>query len=121
MRARSLLFFEQKIIEGKNLRAWVIQEVNPDGKSVRVRSMTPEPLPTQFIRNWTITQMREEIKKGAAWLNDFNWCLRYCQSAADPFVISEIPVMAAGPSPGLEEALRSPETLLFFRCAGKRA
>lgn len=114
MRARSLLFFDQKNSEGKSLRAWVVQEVNPDGKSVKVRSSTPEPLPAQFIRNWTITQMREEIKKGAAWLNDFNWCLRCCESPADPFVISEIPVMAYGPSSSLKEALRSPETLLFF-------
>jgi hypothetical protein len=69
MRARSLLFFDQKNTEGKNLRAWVVEEVNPDRKSVKVRSMTPEPLPPQFIQNWTITQMREEIQKGAAWLS----------------------------------------------------
>lgn len=114
MRARSLLFFDQKNIEGKGLRAWTVQEVSPDRKSIKVRSATPEPLPANFIRNWTITQMREELKKGAAWLNDFNWCLRYCESPLDPFVISEIPVMAYGPSPNLEEALRNPETLLFF-------
>src|SRR5712692_8900847 len=114
MRARSLLFFNQKNSEGKNLRAWVVEEVNPDRKSVRVRSMTPEALPDQFIRNWTITQMREEIQKGAAWLNDFNWALRYCESLDDPFVISEVPVMAYGPCSALEEALRNPETLLFF-------
>jgi hypothetical protein len=114
MRARSLLFFDQKNTEGRNLRAWVVEEVNPDRKSVKVRSMTPEPLAPQFIRNWTITQMREEIQKGAAWLNGFNWALRYCESPADPFVISEIPVMAYGPSATLEEALRNPDTLLFF-------
>jgi hypothetical protein len=114
MRARSVLFFDQKNAEGKNLRAWVVEEVNSDRSSVKLQSMTPAPLPPHFIRNWTITQMREEIQKGAAWLNDFNWALRYTGSVADPFVISEIPVMASGPCSTLEDALRHPETLLFF-------
>jgi hypothetical protein len=114
MRVRSLLFFDQKEAEGKNLRAWVIEEVNPDRKSIRVHSMTPEALPAHFIRNWALTKMREEIQKGAAWLNDFNWALRYCESPGDPFVISEMPVMAYGVSSTLEEAFRDPETLLFF-------
>lgn len=114
MRARSLLFFDQKHAEGKNLRAWVIEEVSPDRRSAKVRSVVPEPLPADFIRNWTITEMRTEIQKGAAWLNDFNWALRYCESVADPFVISEIPLMASGPAPTSEEGMRHPETLLFF-------
>ncbi len=114
MRARSLLYFDRMEAEGKNLRAWVIEEVSPDRRSVRVRSMTPEPLPNAFIRNWTITGMREEIKKGAAWLNDFKWALRYSESSAEPFVISEIPFMAYGHRVHLADALRDPETLLFF-------
>jgi hypothetical protein len=76
--------------------------------------MTPEPLPTAFIRNRTIVEMREEIKKGAAWLKDFNWCLRYCTSPSMPFVISEIPFICRGRSSNLAEALRDSETLLFF-------
>src|SRR5258708_8562425 len=38
MRARSLLFFDQKHSEGKNLRGWVIEEISPDRTSVKVRS-----------------------------------------------------------------------------------
>jgi hypothetical protein len=114
IRARGLLFFDQKYAEGKNLRAWVIEAISPDRKSVKVRSMTPEPLPDNFIKNRTLVEMRGEIQKGAAWLNDFNWALRYCTSAADPFVISEIPFMASGPCASAEDAMRHPETLLFF-------
>jgi hypothetical protein len=114
MRARSLLFFDQKHAEGKNLRAWTIEEISPDRTSVKVRSVEPQPLPADFIRNWTITEMRTEIQKGAAWLNDLNWALRYCESVADPFVISEIPLMAQGPCPTSEEAMRHPDTVLFF-------
>lgn len=114
IRARGLLFFNHKHAEGRNLRAWVVEEVSPDRRSVKVRSMVPEPLSDASIKNRTLAEMRAEIKKGAAWLNDFNWTLRLCQSVADPFVISEMPFMASGPCPMSEEALRHPETLLFF-------
>lgn len=114
MRARSLLFFDHKHAEGKNLRAFIVEEVGPDRRSVRVRSMIPQPLPDDFIRNRAITEMRAEIQKGAAWLNDFKWALRYCDSPADPFVITEVPVIASGPSAKVEEAMQHQETLLFF-------
>lgn len=114
MRARSLLFFERVKEEGKNLRAWTVEEVSSERKSVKVRSMTPEPLPDAFVKNWTITQMRQEIQKGPAWLRDFNWALRYCDSAASPFVIAEMPVITSGRQAHLLDAMRDPETLLFF-------
>jgi hypothetical protein len=114
MRARSLLFFEHKQAEWKKAKAWIVDEVLPDGKSIKVKSMTPESLPDSFIRNRTIVEMRDEIKKGAAWLKDFNWCLRYCDSPSAPFVISEIPFVCRGRTSELAEALQDPETLLFF-------
>jgi hypothetical protein len=114
MRARSLLFFENQQRDGRNLRAWTVEEVSADRMSVRVRSMTPEPLPESFIKNWTITSMRGEIAKGAAWLTDFNWALRTCDSPSLPFVVSELPFLATGPRADVMEALRDSETLLFF-------
>src|SRR5271154_2031250 len=99
IRARSLLFFDQKKVEGSALRAWTIEEIRSDRRSVRVRSITPEPLPGAFIRNWTITEMRGEVRKGAAWLNDFNWALRYCDSPVSPFIVSEIPFVSLGHRP----------------------
>jgi len=114
MRARSLLFFDQKHAEGKALRVLTVEEVSCDRRTVKVRSMIPSPLPDDSIRNWAIGEMRAEIQKGAAWLNDFNWALRSCDSPADPFVISEMPFMAYGPCSQLSEALHHAETLLFF-------
>jgi hypothetical protein len=114
MRARSLLFFESQQTDGKNLRALVVEEVSADRKSVRVRSMTPESVPPAFIKNWTITNMRTEIQKGAAWLSDFKWALRFCDSPALPFVASEQPFMAHGSRSNVADALQDAETLLFF-------
>jgi len=70
MRVRSLLFFKDKTAEWSRARGWIVEEVLPHGKSVRVKSMTPEPLPEGFIRNRVIVEMRDEIQKGAAWLKD---------------------------------------------------
>jgi Protein of unknown function (DUF4238) len=115
MRARSLLFFENQQKDGRNLRVWVVEEVSADRMSLRVKSMTPEPLPEPFIKNWTITNMRNEIGKGAAWLADFNWALRYCDSPSRPFVVTEQPLFAeVPPNENLADAMRHPETLLFF-------
>jgi hypothetical protein len=114
MRARSLLFFERQQTEWSKAKALIVKEVLPDGRSVKVKSMTPESLPPAFIRNRTIVEMRDEIKKGAGWLADFNWCLRYCASPSTPFLISEIPFISRGRSSDLAEALHDPETLLFF-------
>ena len=114
MRARSILFFEQTYAEGKNLRAYVVEAVNPDGRSVKLRSMTPSKLPDDLIRNWTISEMRTEIQKGATWLKGFDWALWCCQSADDPFVSSEIPFMAYGSDSRVEDAARHPDTLLLF-------
>jgi hypothetical protein len=114
MRARSLLFFEGQEAEWSKAKGWIVEEVLPDGKSIKVKSMTPEPLPAAFIRNRTIVEMREEVKKGAAWLKTLNWCLRYSDSPASPFIISEIPFVCRGRSSDLAEALQDSETLLFF-------
>ncbi len=113
IRARSPLFFKQKEDEGKALQTWTVKEV-PDSRTVTLTSMQPAPPPAPFIKNRTITQMREEIQKGASWLWDFNWALRYCDSVADPFVTSEAPLVAEGPATEITQALQHPETLLFF-------
>jgi hypothetical protein len=114
IRARSLLFFERVQEEGKNLRALTVEAVSPDRKSLKVRSMIPEPLPRAFIRNWTITQMKEEIQKGPAWLSDLNWAIRLCDSPGESFIISEIPFVAQGRYSQAADVFRDPEVLLFF-------
>lgn len=114
MRARSLLFFENFREQGKYLRVWTVEEVMPDGRTVKLRSMTPESLSDNAIKNWTITNMCNEIRKGAAWLSDFHWCLRYSDSPATPFIISEDPLLAYGPHFEVGPGLQDPDTLLFF-------
>jgi hypothetical protein len=114
MRARSMLFREQKTIEGKTLLAYEIEEVYHDRNAVKLKSMTPQPVSPAFIKNRAITQMREEIQKGAAWLKDFCWALRLCESVSDPFVISELPFAIEGNSAELQEAIKHPDTLIIF-------
>jgi len=114
MRARSLLFFERQYAEWKGTKARVVEEVHPETNSIKVRSMNPEVLPDTFIRNRTITEMREEIGKGAAWLSEFQWALRFCDSPADPFVISEVPFICRGHHAKLADVLQDAETLLLF-------
>jgi hypothetical protein len=115
LRARSPLFFEQKQAEGRALQTWAVKEVHPDGKTITLDSMEPKPPPDAFIKNRTILHMREEIKKGAAWLWDLHWALRYCDLPCAPFVMTEAPFLAAGNRPGeIGQMLRQPETLLYF-------
>jgi hypothetical protein len=115
LRARSPLFFEQKQAEGKALDTWTIKEVHADGKTLTLDSMEPKPPSDAFIKNRTILHMREEIKKGADWLWDFQWALRYTDSVTDPFVMTEAPFLAVGDRPGaIAKMLNDPDTLLFF-------
>ena len=119
MRARSPLFLQQQTAENENMRVVKVTSVSPENK-VTVDSMEPYPPPAQFIRNRTISAMREEIKKGADWMSNFNWCLRYTRSVADPFVTGTQPIIVEGRYPGvedappLEEAMRHPKTTIWF-------
>ena len=64
--------------------------------------------------------MREEIQKGVDWMENFNWCLRYTRSVADPFVTGTQPITVEGrypnseDSPVLEEALKDSNTIIWF-------
>jgi Protein of unknown function (DUF4238) len=115
LRARSPLFFEQKQAEGKALKTWTVKEVHPDGKTITLDSIEPKPPSEVFIKNRTIHHMHEEIKRGADWLWKFDWALRYTDSAANPFVMTEAPFLMVGDRPGAAgQMLQDPETLLFF-------
>lgn len=58
--------------------------------------------------------MHGEIQKGGAWMEDFNWALRYCESVAAPFVTNEAPLLIEGPSANVEEAIKHPDSILYF-------
>lgn len=114
MRARSLSFMADIRKAGENLRGIVVKEVFPDTRSVKVESLTPSPLPTNFITNWTIGQMTEEIEKGPAWADEFNWALRYSHSVEHPFVVGDGPVVFSTPSTTIAEGWHNSQSLLFF-------
>lgn len=113
LRARSPLYFDQKEAAWKATPTWIVEKV--DGNKVTLKSMEGSPPPDAFIKNRTVFQMREEIQKSGAWLRDLNWALRYTESVAEPFVISEAP-FALEMQPGVSEAgaLQHPDTLLYF-------
>jgi hypothetical protein len=113
LRSRSPLYFAQKEAEGKAIPTWTIEKV--DGDKITLTSMEPGPPPNAFVKNRTISQMREEIQKSGAWLWDLNWALRYTESVTEPFVTSEAPFLAEM-LPGVSEAdaLQHPDTLLYF-------
>ena len=114
MSSRSLLFFERMHRIGKNLKVAVVEEVLSDGK-VNLSSASSSPS-EDLIRNWSLSQMCEEIMRGAPELLDFDWALRFCDSPTDPFVVSESPVALQGFRQGatLEEAFQHPDSLLYF-------
>jgi len=113
LRARSPLYFAQKEAEGKAIPTWTVAKV--DGNEITLTSMEPSPPPAAFIKNRTISRMREEIQKSGASLWDLNWALRYTESVSEPFVTSEAPFLAEM-MPGVSEAdaLQHPDTLLYF-------
>jgi hypothetical protein len=112
LRVRSPLYFEQMNAPGQSLRAMVIQEIHPDNKTLTVSD--PVPLSFPQIKNWTITNMREEMHKGPDWTWTFTWALRYTDSVADPFVANEQPFIAEGPTGNMVELVKHPDTLLVF-------
>jgi hypothetical protein len=98
MRARSLLFFEQRRKAWKDTPTWRVKEVlSPT--SLKLELMTPSPPPEEFIRNRSILDMQEQIKKGSAWAAEYHWALRYTDSIDEPFIISESPLVSTVPNP----------------------
>ena len=113
LRARSPVYFDQKRTEWKATPTWRVEKV--DGNKITLTTMAPSPPPDAFIKNRTISQMREEIQKSGAWLWDLNWALRYTESVTEPFVTSEAPLVAEMlPGVSAADAVHHPDTLLYF-------
>lgn len=114
IRARSPLFLAQKEAENRAVRGWTIKSVGPEPNKVTLESMEAKPMTETWIRNRTITQMREEIEKGPSWAREFHWCLRYTDLPADPVITSDHPFVSAGPKNNPIDGLRDADTLLYF-------
>ena len=112
LRARSPLYFAQKEAEGKKTPTWTVDKV--DGNKITLKSMEPSPPSSVFIKNRTISEMRDEIEKRGSWWWKVNWALRYTTSVAEPFVTSDHPFVFEGVVSSPEEALRHPDTLFYF-------
>jgi hypothetical protein len=119
MRARSPLYISQKTEQHGNMRMVKITEVISPTE-VKVDTLEPYPPPAEFVRNRTITAMREEIQKGADWMENFNWCLRYTRNVAEPFVTGTQPITVEGRypdsnnAPVLDDALKDRNTVIWF-------
>lgn len=113
IRARSPLFFDQWREQSKTIRVATITEVLSD-KSFKVDSLQGRPMTEAEIQNWTISKMREEIKKGPDWLANFHWALRYTDSPGDPVITADQPLVMLGKSTDAVTALKDPETLIYF-------
>jgi hypothetical protein len=114
IRARSPLFFDEWREQAKSIRVAKIVEVGADGRSLRVDSLQGRPLTGPETKNWTIAKMREEISKGPDWMAEFHWALRYAESASNPFIAAEQPLLFEGRTADRASALKDPETLIYF-------
>jgi hypothetical protein len=116
IRARSPLFFEQWREQTETFRFARVTEVLADGRSAKVDSVNGRPMTEGEIQDWTISKMREEIKKGPDWLSDFHWALRYTESTSDPVIATETTFVLIGHSAhkSISEALQASETLVCF-------
>jgi len=113
IRARSPLFFEQSREQSKSIRVATITDVLSD-KRIKVESLEGRPMTEGEIQNWTISKMREEIKKGPDWMGTFHWALRYTDSPKDSFITAEQPLLCIGNSADLATTLKDPGALIYF-------
>ena len=115
LRARSPLFFDQWNAHAQTMSVTRVMKILHDpvlGHGVQHDGF--RPMTKAEIQDWIIGQMREEIKKGADWLSNFHWALRYTDSPNDPVITAESPFVSIGRSADEGTALTDPETLIYF-------
>lgn len=119
LRARTELFREQELGQARQATMLRVKEVFRDPKTGQT-AIRYEPLietgaeRETLLRNMSITKMRGEIAKGAAFFSKLNWCLRVTGNPADPLITGDTPVIVEGHAPTLEAALGDPQTLMVF-------
>jgi len=117
MRARSPLAMRQREAEGRNLRGAAITGVTPDRHTLTVDSLELRPLPEHFIRNFTISKTLDEVKAGASWMDQLDWCLRYTDDEKDPYCTTDQALFMIGTAenpPITMEFLYHTDTVLIF-------
>ncbi len=117
VRARSPLAMQQQEAEARNLRGATITKVHPDGRTLTLDSLELRPLPQHAIRNITISKMLEQVKAGASWMGQLDWCLRYTDNENDPYSTTDQALFLIGTvkDPQITmEFLHHPDTVLIF-------
>lgn len=115
IRARSPLFFDQWSVQAQTMTVAKVTKVIEDpSKGTGVQHDGFRAMTKAEIQNWTISKMREEINKGADWLSNFHWALRYTDSPGDPVITAEAPFVSIGNVANAEAAFTDPDTLLYF-------
>jgi hypothetical protein len=119
LRARSELFRKQSMANARQQPMVRVKEVFNDPVSGKTGITYEELTETSeeremLFRNMSITTMRGEIAKGAAFLSQLHWCLRIATAATDPVITSDDAILVEGKAPMLEAALTDADTLIFF-------
>jgi Protein of unknown function (DUF4238) len=117
VRARSPLAMQQREAEARNLRGATITAVDPVLQTLTVDSLELRPLPESYIRNFTISRMLEELKAGASWMTQLDWCLRYTDKENDPYCTTDqalFLIKTVKDSRITMELLQHPDTVIVF-------
>lgn len=103
IRARSPQFFVDQGQALANAKMARVVALNRTDQSLTHDGL--RPLTDDEKHDFTIGYMREEIKKGAAWMEGFHWQLRTTFDPRNPVVTSEAPLFVKGDGPVARETM----------------
>ena len=119
LRARSELFRQQALADVRQRPMVRVKEVLSDpvtgNASIRYEELTETREQREVLfRNMTITTMRGEIAKGAAFFSSLHWRLRLAMDVANPVITGDDAVIVEGNAPTLEVALTDGAKRILF-------
>ena len=126
LRARSKLFRTEFFRNANAATLLRVEEVTgvrpsktrPGGTDALIRYSLLQPQGAErvtLLRNLSITQMREEMKRGGGEFARRHWCLRFTRDVAHPVITADnAVVLVAFGIASREEAALHPDTLLIF-------
>lgn len=113
LRARSELFRAENETNTRQSKMYRVEKV--DGNKITATPYTPEGEEfSKLLRNKAITEMRSEIKKGAGWFSELDWCIRVAENPADPVITTETPIIVQGQTTNLADAVKDGGSVILF-------
>jgi hypothetical protein len=97
IRVRSPQFFVEQGQEVADSFLGRVAAVDETGRKITYE--TSPRLTEDEVHDFTLTKMREEFRKGASWMTDFNWQIRTTFDPYNPVVASEAPLFVKGEVP----------------------